>query len=115
MQEPVNGIDRNSYYNEEYIDGLFPQMKEKFFDNGIPVIVGEYGASLKTFDSPTLQEIHNKSYVYYHKYVVENLKKYGMVPFLWDNGSLFTYEIKQELQWEGIKVAFDTAYPYRAK
>ncbi len=118
LQEPVNGIDRNSYYNEEYIDGLFPQMKEKFFDNGIPVIVGEYGASLKTFDSPTLQEIHNKSYVYYHKYVVENLKKYGMVPFLWDNGSLFdrnTYEIKQELQWEGIKVAFDTAYPYRAK
>ena len=119
LQEPVNGIDRNSYYNEEYIDGLFPQMKAKFFDNGIPVIVGEYGAALKDLSfSPTLQEIHNKSYVYYHKYVVENLKKYGMVPFLWDNGSLFdrnTYEIKQALQWEGIKVAFDTAYPYRAK
>lgn len=119
LQEPINGIDRNSHDNEEYIDGLFPQMKAKFFDNGIPVIVGEYGAALKDLSfSPTLQEIHNKSYVYYHKYVVENLKKYGMVPFLWDNGSLFdrnTYEIKQALQWEGIKVAFDTAYPYRAK
>ena len=113
MQEPINGIDRNSHDNEEYIDGLFPQMKAKFVDNGIPIIVGEYGAALKTFDSPTIQEIHDESYVYYHKYVVENLKKYGMVPFLWDNGSLFdrqTYEIKQELQWEGIKVGFDVPY-----
>ena len=73
LQEPINGIDRNSHDNEEYIDGLFPQMKAKFFDNGIPVIVGEYGAALKDLSfSPTLQEIHNKSYVYYHKYVVEN-------------------------------------------
>ena len=120
LQEPVNGIDRNSYDNEEYIDNLFPQMKAKFVDNGIPIIVGEYGASLKTFDSPTLQRIHNESYEYYHKYVVGNLKKYGMVPFLWDNGSLFdryTYQLKEDhlLQWNGIKVGFETLYPYQAQ
>ena len=118
LQEQVNGIDRNSYYNEEYIDGLFPQMKAKFVDNGIPIIVGEYGAALKTLDSPTLQKIHNESYEYYHRYVVGNLKKYGMVPFLWDNGSLFdreTYEIKQELQWKGISAGAETQYPYVTK
>ena len=121
MQEPINGIDRNSYNNEEYVDNLFPQMKAKFVDNGIPVIVGEYGAGQKDLSySPTLQRICDESYVYYHQYVVTRMKENGMVPFVWDPGALFDrkdpkFPFTNEEQWKGIKVGFDIPYPYVVK
>ena len=96
-------------------------MKAKFVDNGIPVIVGEYGAGQKDLSySPTLQRICDESYVYYHQYVVTRMKENGMVPFVWDPGALFNrkdskFPFTNEEQWEGIKVGFDVPYPYVAK
>ena len=117
MQEPINGVDRNSGSDETYIDNLFPQMKAKFVDNGIPLIVGEYGAGAKDVSfSPTVQRIYEESYTYYHKYVVESMKKNGMVPFVWDPGTMINrndYSIKNEPQWEGIQMGAYTSYPSR--
>ena len=92
-------------------------MKAKFVDNGIPLIVGEYGAGAKDVSfSPTVQRIYEESYTYYHKYVVESMKKNGMVPFVWDPGTMINrndYSIKNEPQWEGIQMGAYTSYPSR--
>lgn len=114
MQEPVMGIDRNAVDNEDYVDNLFPKLKEKFVVNGIPIFVGEYGAEHKNFSSPTIQKIHDESYVHYHKYIVSKMKENGLVPFVWDTGGIIdrtTYQIGNELEYNAIKEGAKTNYP----
>ena len=77
------------------------KMKTKFVDQGIPVIIGEFGLSYRVFaDDPLLedytdydkivanmdmlQEKCEESEGYFLGYVAEQAKNYGAVPFLWD-------------------------------
>lgn len=101
-------------YADEYMDGKFDtneqegyvheqmnKMKTKFVDQGIPVIIGEFGLSYRVFaDDPLLedytdydkivanmdmlQEKCEESEGYFLGYVAEQAKNYGAVPFLWD-------------------------------
>lgn len=61
-----------------YLEGQMVKLKEKFIDNGIPVIMGEYGCTLKDKDA--------KSRLDYLAAVNEYCLKYGICPVLWDNG-----------------------------
>ena len=63
-------------------------MKTAFVDKGYPVIIGECGAIRHT--SPTTAM--NESRAYYLKTFISKAKSYGIVPFLWDNGSTGTGE-----------------------
>jgi endoglucanase len=64
-------------------------MKNQFVDNGIPVILGEFGAIRRTIsDNAEWQQLHYESRAYFNRYVTEQAKNYGMVPFYWDEGSL---------------------------
>lgn len=114
-QEPINGINRNSPNDEQKVDNLFPQLKAKFFDAGLPIIVGESGAVHKKIDfSPTLQQIHNESYMHYIKYTVSSMKKNGMVPFVWDTGDIInrkTFEITNQIQFDAMESGAETEYP----
>ncbi|MFB6456908.1 cellulase family glycosylhydrolase [Chitinophaga sp. Hz27] len=78
--------DRNSTWGEESeVERALGLMKTKFVDNGIPVIIGEYGAIKRS--NPADLSLHLASRAYFNKYVTSSAKSKGMVPVYWDNGA----------------------------
>lgn len=76
--------------NEDHVARQMAKMKKKFWDNGIPVIIGEFGASTwKNFNLGTeeenakAQEGFLKSHAAYSGCVVKEAKANGCVPFYW--------------------------------
>ncbi|MGD2035612.1 MAG: cellulase family glycosylhydrolase [Bacteroidales bacterium] len=70
-----------TWANESYADGQFQKMKTNFIDDGIPVILGEYGVISRTDVTD-----HETYRVYYIEYITQSLVDHGLVPFYWDNG-----------------------------
>ena len=66
----------------------FAKMKTNYVDKGYPVIVGEFGANIRT---PELNgsdlNLHKQGRVQWHKDVVTAAKQYGLTPILWDMGN----------------------------
>ncbi len=80
---------RNATWGEEDdLLQLFGLMKTQFVDNGIPVILGEYGAIRRTDLTGDDLMLHLDSRAYYLKYVTEQALVHGLLPFYWDEGSL---------------------------
>jgi endoglucanase len=80
---------RNSTWGEEgYLIDVFTKMKTKFVDHGIPVVLGEYGAIRRTTLTGDALTLHLASRAYWHKYVTQQAKAHGLLPFYWDNGYL---------------------------
>lgn len=78
---------RNATWGEENdLNTFFGMMKTKFVNNGIPVIVGEFGAYKRTGIAD--QALHNASVEYFNKYVVQQAIANGMIPYYWDTGGL---------------------------
>ena len=63
----------------EELDKKFAELKEKFIDKGIPVIIDEFGC-VNAADETTRAQ--------YYKYYVGAAKKLGIKCVVWDNGSL---------------------------
>ncbi|MCW0484534.1 glycoside hydrolase family 5 protein [Gaoshiqia sediminis] len=77
--------DRNASWGEEgHIDSLFSEVRKKFVDKGIPVIIGEYGAFKRTLNSPSDQALNSASVEYFNKYVVKTAISNGLIPYYWD-------------------------------
>jgi endoglucanase len=72
--------------DEEYVKTAFAKVKAKFVDKGYPVILGEYGAISRLSLTGDALKHHLDSRAYYLKYITQQAKVYGMVPFYWDNG-----------------------------
>jgi len=70
-----------TWANEAYVDAQFQKMKTDFIDNGVGVILGEFGAILRNdvAGSETFRE-------YYLDYVSTSARQHGLVPVYWDNG-----------------------------
>jgi len=76
---------RNASWGEENdVDKNFEKMKTQFVDKGIPVIIGEFGASRRKLSSPSDQTLHNASVYYYYRYVVKSAVSKGLIPICWD-------------------------------
>jgi len=76
-----------TWANEVWADDQFNQMKTKFIDKGIPVILGEYGAIARTtLGSPAANADHAKYRLYYLQYITQSIRSHGLVPMYWDNG-----------------------------
>ena len=73
--------ESEDWANESYVDEQFNRMKTEFIDNGIGVILGEYGA----ISRPEV-EGHEEYRLRYLEYVTESALEHGLVPFYWDNG-----------------------------
>ncbi len=78
---------------ESYVDSQFSKVNAKWVSQGIPVIIGEYGAGLRTtFNGQPLSGQVLSDYLasrrYYHKYVNTAAKKDGIKTFFWDTGDL---------------------------
>ena len=71
----------DSWANESYVDSQFQKMKTNFIDEGVAVILGEYGAI-----SRTDVEGHDAYRQYYDQYITQAAAQNGMIPFYWDNG-----------------------------
>ncbi len=76
---------RNATWGEEdYLDAEFQKMTDKFVSQGIPVMIGEFGAMKRTtLPEPDL-DLHLASRTYFHKYVADSARSHGMSPFFWD-------------------------------
>lgn len=83
--KPFAGGNVSSWGQENWVDDAFGRMKTQFVNQGIPVILGEYGAILRTSLSVG-QEMHVEARNYYLEYVTRVAVENGMVPFYWDNG-----------------------------
>ena len=79
--------DRNATHSDEtYVDQQMLAMKQKFVDNGIPVILGEYGCMRRT--TPLDLATHNAAVTYWMKYVTQRAVANGIMPFVWDIGNI---------------------------
>ena len=66
----------------------FAKMKTNYVDKGYPVIVGEFGANIRTPElSGNDLNLHKQGRVQWHKDVVTAAKQYGLTPILWDMGN----------------------------
>ena len=86
--------DRNATYGEEdAITTEFQEMKQKFVDKGIPVMLGEYAAWRRTAATnsnylPKDMAMHNKSVDYWTTFATKTAKANGLMPFWWEIGFL---------------------------
>jgi endoglucanase len=71
----------SGWANESYVDGQFQKMKSGFVDKGVPVILGEYAASVRAeYDAAGTYR------KYWDQYITHSAFTHGVVPMYWDNG-----------------------------
>ena len=75
-------------FDEAYVDGQMQELKTTYADRGIPVIIGEFGAILRSDVDPA-QKYRN----YWDQYVAGSAKRHGLASFYWDNGFLVNHEL----------------------
>lgn len=83
--------NRNATWSEEKDqDKSFQELKAKFTDKGIPVILGEYGAYRRNERSqlPLDMAAHQNAVDYWITYVTKKSIETGVVPFFWDIGGV---------------------------
>ena len=71
--------------NEKTLKNLFAQIKKQWYDQGVGVVLGEYGVSHHyTTDDQTTQE---ENMQYYLKSVASEARRHGFASFVWDNNT----------------------------
>jgi endoglucanase len=70
-----------TWANESWVDAQFQRMKTNFVDQGIGVILGEYGV----ISRPNVAN-HEVYRTYWNEYITESAVNHGLVPVYWDNG-----------------------------
>jgi endoglucanase len=76
---PDSGSNCNWAY-ESYFDALFAQVRQRWVDQGIPVILGEYG--VETRSGKNLE-----ARAYWNEYINRAAAQNGIKTFYWDNGA----------------------------
>jgi aryl-phospho-beta-D-glucosidase BglC (GH1 family) len=101
---------RNATWGEEAeVDRLFILMKNKFVDNGIPVIIGEFGAMRRDNLTGDALTLHLDSRAYYFKYVTKQSNTNGLLPFFWDTGGLFNRLTNTVLDQQSLDALIQSA------
>lgn len=71
---------------EEHIQAQLTKLKEKYIDNGIPVIIGEYGCIDKTHADPGIPNQIDENRAYWNGFFAGTAAEMGITPVYWDNG-----------------------------
>jgi hypothetical protein len=75
---------RNATWGEEYaIDSFHQQLADLYVSNGIPVMIGEFGAWTASLTNPVEATWNSNSVNYWNKYVAESARGHGLSPFYW--------------------------------
>ena len=77
----TNPAATETWANEPYVAAQFQKMKGAFVDQGVPVLLGEYAAIVRTEYDPT-----GTYRTYWDKVITQSAFQHGMVPVYWDNG-----------------------------
>jgi endoglucanase len=77
----------DTWGNEDYVDAQFAKVQAAFVDRGIPVILGEYSAGMKS-RFPGMDKYRRL----WDEYVTSSAVRHSMVPMLWDVGSIINRE-----------------------
>lgn len=97
---------RNPTWGEEAtVDANFALMKTQFVDKGIPVIIGEFGATARTNLTGDALKLHLASRAYYFRYVTKQAVANGFLPFFWDTGGLINrnnYTVADQQALDGL-------------
>jgi hypothetical protein len=74
---------------EDYLEDQLQKMNTKFVSQGVPVLLGEFGA-IKRTGNPELTgddlQLHLDSREYFHQQVTDMSNSMGIAPIYWDNG-----------------------------
>jgi endoglucanase len=75
--------------HKQIVDDDFKPFKAAYIDKGIPVIIGECGATRQVISGSEekTKQAHQVRLAYLD-YVFRTAKKYGLVPVYWDNGAM---------------------------
>lgn len=91
---------------ESYVQSQFQKLKERFTDQGIPVIIGEFAAIRRTLSDEQAQEGHDLSRATFDECVVREANARGLVPFYWDRGDGIldrkNLQVYDELEYNGL-------------
>jgi endoglucanase len=82
----AGNANTSAWAQEAWVDEAFGIVKTKFVDHGIPVILGEYAAILRS-SLPSGLADHIKARNHYLNYVTKSAKANGLIPFYWDAGA----------------------------
>jgi endoglucanase len=83
--DTTGGTRTATWGEEDYMDSYYHDLKTKFVDSGVPVILGEYGA-IHRANLGDIQSNYEASRAFYYEYVTKAAKDNGVVPVVWDNG-----------------------------
>ena len=72
--------------SKKSIDELFSGLKSRFYDKGIPVVIGEMGAVKRLSLTGNNLKAHLNARAAWYGYTVAAAKKNGLVPCVWDTG-----------------------------
>ena len=81
-----SGAGVSTWGQEDWADTQFGKIKTNFVDKGIPVILGEYAATLRASLSTADYANHIKARNYYLNYITKVAVQDGLIPVYWDNG-----------------------------
>ncbi|GHT13749.1 hypothetical protein AGMMS4956_10430 [Bacteroidia bacterium] len=81
-----SGAGAASWGKEAHVDTQLGRLKTEFIDKGIPVVIGEYCATLRSSLAGIALQNHIQARNYYLEYVTGKATQNGIVPVYWDNG-----------------------------
>lgn len=94
---------------EDTVDAKMALMKAQFVDKGIPVIIGEFGATDRKTVAANAAilngaalDLHHAGRAYYFKYVTSRTLANGMVPFFWDTGGLLDRSLNSVIDQQSL-------------
>lgn len=73
---------------EAHVDEMFGLMKAQFVDQGVPVILGEYGTGVREHLNGDDLQLHLAGRAHYFNYITQRALANGLLPFYWDTGAL---------------------------
>jgi len=91
-----------TWANEPWVDAQFQKMKAGYVDQGVGVILGEFGAYQKP-NYPGMSQYVN----YWARYVSQSSHSRGVVPMWWDTGAIIDRSTGAVRQPELVKALVD--------
>jgi endoglucanase len=83
----TNPLKTETWANETWADNEFHKMKVNFVDKGLGVIIGEYGATIRSsLGSAALNTEYESYRRYYMQYITRSIERNQLVPYYWDIG-----------------------------
>jgi endoglucanase len=93
-----------TWADEPWVEKEFASLQKRFVDQGVPVLVGEYGAYAKP-QFPGMKAFVN----YWIQQVTGSMHKHGLVPMWWDTGGLIDRSTAEQKEPEMIRLIVESA------